>query len=83
MRQSDFLRGLTMEYVFRILSRDPEHPLGETMLVEFGQSDARAFADAVGALTDMLRVLKTPEKVARFMRENAALARRDLLLKGK
>lgn len=64
------------EYVFRISRRDKDHPLAETMIVEFG-TDAKhpdAFADALQNLVHLLKIHTTPEKVKRFMMTNAFLS---------
>ena len=56
------------EYVCRILSRDPDKPLDERELIEFGVEDSEAFAQAVGALAGLLAMPgQTPERVAQAM----------------
>lgn len=65
------------EYVVRISVRDPAHPLLEKELLTCGhdtRSPARLIA-AMESLTGMLRELKTPERVAEFIRANADLAK--------
>ena len=71
-----------MEYVLRIVVRDPDRPLSERVLIEAGASteNPRRFTEALAGLVDMLRVLKTPEAVAEFMRENATAAKTPTLL---
>jgi hypothetical protein len=75
------------EYVLKIVERDKEHPLAETMLLEFGYSKdtPERFIEAFKQLTELLKVLKTPEKVAEFMRKNASLscAKNLTLMEGK
>lgn len=61
------------EYVLTIATRDPEHPLRQAMLIECGFSHSKALVDAFGQLAELLRMLKTPEKLAEFMRDNEAL----------
>lgn len=69
------------EYIFRVAVRDPAHPLAENMLIEFGRTtaDPNGFSEAVAQIAGMLRTLGTPEKVAEFMRDNAALAKAQTL----
>lgn len=64
------------EYVCRICLRDPDHPLTEGTILEFGTvcTDARAFADALSALVQLLRLKGTPEKTAEFMVEQRQAA---------
>lgn len=64
------------EYIMRIATRDPAHPLLEASILECG-CDTRAperLIASVEALAGMLRELKTPERVANCIRANAALA---------
>lgn len=60
------------KYVLRISTLESEHPLGDVMLFELGFDAARplALVEGVGQLADLLRMLKTPEKVRDFMKEN-------------
>ena len=68
------------EYVFRIATRDPAHPLAETVLLEFGCAKPGQLIEALDQLTNLLEVLGTPEKVAAFMvRNNQAAAIVDRL----
>jgi hypothetical protein len=57
------------EYVFRILTRDPDRPLDERTLIEFGVEDAEAFGKAVGAVGGLLQLHGKPETVALAMRQ--------------
>ncbi len=77
---------MTTEYVATISRRDPEYPLGATVLIEFGTSAENPlnFTLALANLAEMLRVLGTPEKVARYIEEHSFLAQAgQFLLKGK
>jgi len=69
------------EYVFTIAVRDPEHPLGQVPLIEFGVNTeaSQKFTGAISNIVEMLKLLKTPEKVAEFMRDNASLAKGTIL----
>ncbi len=72
-----------MEYVFRILKRDPDRPLDERELIEFGNADAEAFGRAVGAVAGLLsQPGATPEKVVRQMRRHRE-APMKIVLAGK
>ena len=74
---------MTQEYVFTISTRDREHPLNQKMLIECGfHKDAPGML--IGGLqnvVDMLKILKTPEKVSAFMVENAQLSNKHNNLK--
>jgi hypothetical protein len=58
------------EYVFSIHRRDPARPLAAELIVEFGCDEARGVGvvEAVSRFADMLRELKTPERVADAIR---------------
>ena len=74
------------EYVMRFLSRDPAHPLMETVLFEFGCSgnQPQRLTEAVTQVANMLGALGTVEKVVEFMRANAALSSaKNLITKEK
>jgi hypothetical protein len=58
------------EYLFRVSRRDPARPLAEELIVEFGCDAGRGVGiiEAVSIFADMLRELKTPERVADAIR---------------
>lgn len=65
------------EYVFSISRRNPSQPLGmETPIVEFGvdSNKAQEFLTALEQIVALLKMLKTPEAVAKFMQENTHLS---------
>ena len=72
------------EYVFRIVVRDPEAPLREGVVFEFGTptTDATAFTSAIEAFAAMLRINGTPEKTVRFIEQNKEAARLKKLITG-
>jgi hypothetical protein len=63
-----------MDYVVTISTRDHEHPLADAMLIEAGADNAKEFVEAFWQLAELLRIKKTPEKVAEFMKHNMFLA---------
>ncbi len=73
------------EYILKISRRDPSRPLAESLVVEFAVPVAaeRALVESFGQFCELLKLLKTPEKVAAFIKENSVLARNDLLIKEK
>ena len=75
---------MATEYVFRIISRDPAHPLAEKLVMEFGCDSSRTdrLIEAARGFAELLAALKTPEAVAKHIRDNAAMAMaRNLLVK--
>lgn len=58
------------EYVFSICRRDPARPLATELIVEFGCNTERGVGiiEAVSRFADILRELKTPERVADAIR---------------
>jgi hypothetical protein len=72
------------EYILKISVRDRNRPLApDEMILEWGvpAANAKGFIDMLQAMTDALKDLKTPEKLAAFMRENAALTHAPIALK--
>ena len=70
------------EYVFRIEKRDTEHPLTPRVLAEFGcnADDQKALVEAVVAFGELLKIYKTPEGVASWMKSNADFQRAKLFV---
>jgi hypothetical protein len=69
------------EYVFRVLTRDPDRPLDELELIEFGVEDSEAFGKAVAAIGGLLNMPgSTPEKVAKQMRHHRQEPRKIVLV---
>ena len=71
------------EYVFRLIRRPKGAVLRETVLMEHGvqvKSDD-ALANSLSALSQMLRIHGTPEKVVEFMKTHAAVAKAGLITK--
>ena len=69
------------DYVFRIAKRPKGKVVAEEMLIEFGIShdNPDGLIVAIENLLGVLKELKTPEKVADFMRMKAVLADAKLL----
>lgn len=74
---------MATEYIFTISSRDKEHTLDQNMILELGFPDEHPnkLIEGIQNIVDILKILKTPEKVAEFMMENAKLTKGRLLTK--
>lgn len=74
------------EYVVTISIRDPFHPLVEVPILSTGHpvDNPLGLIAALESLVGMLKLKKTPEKVAAFIRDNAsvAMANKMILTKG-
>lgn len=73
------------EYVFTIAARDSGCPLVETMLIRSGHdaSNPATLIAALEAMVGLLKLRRTPENVAKFIRDNAAVAMANNLILGK
>lgn len=73
------------EYVFTLTVRDPGCPLVETPLIRFGRDAANpaGLIAALEALVGLLKLQRTPEAAAKFMRDNATMALANNLILGR
>lgn len=69
------------EYIFRVEKRTAEHPLTPKLLVEFGcnAADPKVVIEAIVAFGELLKLYKTPENVAAFLKHNAGEQRAKLV----
>ncbi len=63
-------------YVLKIEKQDSEHPLINDLILEFGvdANNPKGFLEALIQMTELLKITKTPENLAEFMRKNSYLA---------
>lgn len=73
------------EYVFTLSARDPGCPLVETMLIRSGHDARRpeAFIAALESLVGLLKLKRTPEAAAKFIRDNASVALASKIIIGR
>ena len=74
-----------MEYVFTIALHNSEHPLVDVPILRTGHrsDNPQGLIIALEALVGMLKLKKTPEAVAQFIRDNASVAIANNMLLGK
>jgi len=73
------------EYVFTIAARDPGCPLVEVPILRSGHDAANpaGLIVAMEAMVGLLKLRRTPEAVAKFIRDNAAVAMANNLILGR